>query len=66
MRELEVVLDDKTSEESVTKDITAALENDSVLWLTDKKGRRFGIPGARIAYVEFGSANAERQVGFGL
>jgi hypothetical protein len=36
-----------------------------VLWLTDRKGRRVGVPAARIAYVEFGTPASERVVGFG-
>jgi hypothetical protein len=38
---------------------------DGVLWLTDRKGRRVGIPVAKIAYVEMGEPTAERRVGFG-
>jgi hypothetical protein len=37
----------------------------SVLWLTDRKGRRVGVPAAKLAYVEIGSPNEERRVGFG-
>jgi hypothetical protein len=36
-----------------------------VLWLTDRKGRRVGVPASRIAYVEFGTPASERVVGFG-
>ena len=36
-----------------------------MLWLTDKRGRRVGVPASRIAYVEFGSPAGERVVGFG-
>jgi hypothetical protein len=36
-----------------------------VLWLTDRKGRRVGVPAAKLAYVEIGSPNEERRVGFG-
>jgi hypothetical protein len=36
-----------------------------MLWLTDRKGRRVGVPAAKLAYVEIGSASDERRVGFG-
>ncbi len=47
------------------KDIEAAMSDDSVLWLTDRKGRRVGVPAARIAYIELGTSSSERIVGFG-
>jgi hypothetical protein len=47
------------------KEIETALGEDTVLWLTDRKGRRVGVPAARIAYVELGSPSSERIVGFG-
>ena len=36
-----------------------------VLWVTDKRGRDVGIPAGKIAYVEVGSADGERRIGFG-
>ncbi len=36
-----------------------------VLWITDKRGKDIGIPSAKIAYVEIGSAEGERRIGFG-
>lgn len=36
-----------------------------VLWLTDRRGRRVGVPVAKIAYVEVGAPTNERRVGFG-
>lgn len=36
-----------------------------VLWLTDKRGRDVGVPSAKIAYVELGSADGDRRIGFG-
>jgi hypothetical protein len=35
------------------------------LWITDKKGRDIAVPAAKIAYVEIGSADADRRIGFG-
>jgi hypothetical protein len=51
-------------------DVTAALEaafagQVAVLWLTDVKGRRIGVPADKIAYVEIDSDAATKHVGFG-
>ena len=43
----------------------AALASDHILWLTDRKGRRVGVPASRISYVEFATSASERVVGFG-
>ena len=36
-----------------------------VLWLTDKRGRRLGVPAAKIAYIEVGTNDGDRRIGFG-
>ena len=36
-----------------------------VLWLVDKKGRTVGVPADKIAYVEIGSVEGDRRIGFG-
>jgi hypothetical protein len=38
---------------------------DGVLWLTDRKGRRVGVPVVKVAYVEVGAPSSDRRVGFG-
>ena len=64
-KELDVELDPAVSREEVLADIEKALaDGESVLWLTDKRGRRIGVPSARVAYVEVGEAD-DRRVGFG-
>ena len=65
MKEIEVLLPEDEKREKVMKEIETALSEETVLWLTDRKGRRVGIPAARIAYVELGSPASERIVGFG-
>ena len=63
-KELIVELDD--SAEQVSAAVTAALgEKAAILWLTDSKGRRIGVPTDKIAYVEIGSDDSTRRVGFG-
>jgi len=65
MKELEVELPEDANREEVQKEVETALGNDQILWLTDRKGRRVGVPAARIAYVEFATPASERVVGFG-
>ena len=63
-RELTVETDD--SVDTVTQAIESAIGgSDSVLWLTDTKGRRIGVPTDKIAYVEIAADAAGRKVGFG-
>ncbi len=64
-RELTVELPDEEREEVNTR-IEAALSGAAdVLWLVDKRGRRVGVPSAKIAYVEVGTADGDRRIGFG-
>ena len=65
VKELEVELADDTDRETLQSEIDAALSAESVLWLTDRKGRRVGVPAGKIAYIEVGAPTAERRVGFG-
>jgi DNA-binding transcriptional regulator/RsmH inhibitor MraZ len=66
MKELEVDLGSESNMDQVTRDVEEALAGDTVLWLTDRKGRRVGVPSSRIAYVDLGSPAGERVVGFGV
>ncbi len=65
MKELDVELADDADLDKVTRDVEQALGGDTVLWLTDKRGRRVGVPASRVAFVEFASPSGERVVGFG-
>jgi Protein of unknown function (DUF3107) len=63
-RELTVETDD--SVDGVTAAIEGAVaKGDSLLWLTDTKGRRIGVPVDKIAYVEVAADAGGRKVGFG-
>ena len=63
-RELTVETDD--SVDAVTGAVESAMsKGDSVLWLTDTKGRRIGVPVDKIAYVELAADAGGRKVGFG-
>lgn len=65
MKEIEIELADDAATEQVISSLETAIGTDTVLWLTDRKGRRVGIPAARVAYVEIGAPASERRVGFG-
>ena len=66
-REISIELeDDAATRKKVKTAIEAALSGASdTLWITDKRGRDIGITAAKIAYVEIGSADADRRIGFG-
>ena len=65
-KELEVEMPDDADRDSVVADIEKLLKTgDGVLWLTDRKGRRVGIPVVKVAYVEVGAPSSDRRVGFG-
>jgi hypothetical protein len=65
-KEVEVELSDDDDRDKVLADMEKLLKTgDGVLWLTDRKGRRVGVPVAKVAYVEVGAPTAERRVGFG-
>jgi hypothetical protein len=64
VREVELDMDDD-KRDSLKKDVAAAMASgDTVLWLTDKKGRTVGVAAAKIAYIEIGSVSEDRKVGF--
>jgi len=65
-KELEVEMPDDADRDEVVADIEKLLKTgDGVLWLTDRKGRRVGIPVVKVAYVEVGAPSSDRRVGFG-
>ena len=65
-KEIEVELADAVDRDELVKEIDSALGSpDGVLWLTDRRGRRIGIPAGKVAYVEIGSSTEDRRVGFG-
>ena len=65
VKALEVELADDADRDAVLAEIESALTGESVLWLTDKKGRRVAVPAAKVAYVEVGAPSTDRRVGFG-
>ena len=64
-KELEVLLADDTDGDAVREHIDKALSDGGTLWLTDRRGRQYGVPVDKVAYVEIGSTDAGRHIGFG-
>ena len=63
-RELTIEMDE--TPEQIAETIEGVLtKGDAVLWLTDTKGRRVGVPSDKIAYVEVAADAGGRKVGFG-
>jgi DNA-binding MurR/RpiR family transcriptional regulator len=63
-KELSVELDGTADEIVATVD-NAVKDGATIVWLTDVKGRRLGIPAGKIAYVEIDEDGANKRVGFG-
>jgi hypothetical protein len=66
-REIAVEVDDDAKVRQALKAaVESAMKGEiDALWITDKKGRDIAVPAAKIAYVEIGSADADRRIGFG-
>jgi predicted RecB family endonuclease len=63
-KELSLELDGTVEELVGTIDKVLA-DGTPMLWVTDSKGRRVGIPATRVAYVEIDADGANKRVGFG-
>jgi hypothetical protein len=64
-KEIELEMADDDAGDALVEQISASVgEEGSMLWLTDKKGRRVGIPTAKLSYVEIGAPRSDRRVGF--
>jgi hypothetical protein len=65
-REITLELGDDADRDAVKAQIEAALSGATdVLSLTDKRGNQSFVPSAKIAYVELGSQEGGRSIGFG-
>ena len=65
-KEIEVELADDTDRADLVAAVDGAVSGtNTMLWLTDRKGRTIGVPSEKIAYVELGRAVSDRRVGFG-
>ncbi len=59
----DVVLESNDSPSKISELVEKAIASDSLLTLTDDKGRTIVVPGSKIAFVEIGAQTAGR-VGF--
>ena len=65
-KELDIELADDVDREKLKAEVEAALsDEEKVLWLTDRRGRQVGIPSSKVAYIEIGSSDTDRRIGFG-
>ncbi len=65
-RELSIELADDADRDDLKGRVEAALAGATdVLWITDRRGKDVGVPSAKIAYVEVGSPEGDRRIGFG-
>jgi hypothetical protein len=62
---IEVEMDDGSDRDEFKSAVADAIGKGSMLWVSDKKGKETGISGAKIAFVEVGTNDADRRIGFG-
>lgn len=64
---IELELADDTDRAALKKQLDATLAEDgAVLWLIDRKGKELAVPTSRVSFVELGTADPERRIGFGV
>jgi hypothetical protein len=65
-KEIDIEMGDDVDRDKLIESIEESMTSGTVLWLTDRKGRRVGVPIERVAYIEIGEPAADhRRVGFG-
>lgn len=64
-KELEVELPADADADAIKASLDSALADGGTFWVTDRKGRQVGIPAEKVAYVEIGSPDEVRRIGFG-
>lgn len=61
----EISLELEETSEDLVKRINAALASDeSLIWVTDRRGKQVGIPANKVTYVEIDPEIPSRSVGF--
>ena len=65
-REISLEMPDDLDRSTLQAEVEAALsDDDKVLWLTDRRGRQIAVPSSKVAYLEIGSPDDARRIGFG-
>lgn len=60
------VEDDNKTRDALKANVEKAMTGEiTTLWITDKKGRDIAVPAAKIAYVEIGTGDDGKRIGFG-
>ncbi len=63
---IEFDLEDGTDRDELKASIDAAIGGKiKILWLKDRKGKDLGVPAEKIGFIELGTSDAERRIGFG-
>ena len=63
---IEIELPDGTDRAELRGQIDAAMDSGSgTLWITDKRDKEVGVPASQISFVELGSDETGRKIGFG-
>jgi hypothetical protein len=66
VKEIDIELPEDADRDAIRTSIDRALSGEAkVLWLTDRHGRDVGVQASKIGYVELGSPDRERRIGFG-
>ena len=64
-KEIEVEVTDETDRDELVRAVEASVgQGSGMLWLTDRRGRRVGVPADKLVYVDIGAVAGERRVGF--
>lgn len=65
-KEITLEMPDDLDRSQLHEEVEQALsDDDRVLWLTDRRGRQIAVPSSKVAYLEIGSPEDSRRIGFG-
>jgi hypothetical protein len=63
---IEVDMGDDTDRDEMRAQVQAVLSGSTpVLMLVDRRGKELNVAAGRVAWIELGSADADRRIGFG-
>jgi hypothetical protein len=64
-KELDIELPEDADPADVKSSIEAALGSGGIVWVVDRRGRQVGVPAEKVAYVDIGTPDGDRRIGFG-
>jgi len=66
-KELSLEMADDTDRDALQEQIDSVIGGDAAtVWLTEASGRTVGVPADKVAYIEMGSPDDDRAIGFGV